>query len=212
MKRSMMESTENSSFVADSVDVEKSLRNTAALLVQLNQLNPNHGQHPKNILPLDDHDELSEAAFAHGPSSPYSFPIRLRLLQPQKQIEVPAAIFLYNLGLAYMLLACSHNGKINEKYGARILNCALKSLSMSHCILMQQVNSCNGTYPELRLKQLCALVLQCLFRVFHLTGQTHQADRVLATLTRLVHEGRESEGILQSLNVETGKHTMAPAA
>jgi hypothetical protein len=258
MKRSMINTTDSHSsnnsdsflFVdtaSYSVDVDKSLRKTAALLVQAHPINATNGHHHLNVFPLDDQDELSNAAFDHGPSSPFSFPIRIRGHQqssskqqlPQQQLEVPVAIILYNLGLANLLLATSpfyccdlaadYGNNENNKYRARILSCALKSLSLSQCILVQQVKSCagcgcnitasktgetkDGIYPELLLKQLSALVLSCQFRVFQWTRQTHQADQVLATLTRLIQEGRASQSLLQRLNVETpGHHTMAPAA
>jgi hypothetical protein len=172
------------------------------------------------VCPVDDSDVPSMRAALNNAglsatttktTTTVFFPIRLGCTEFETNLDFQAGKVMYNFGLAHLLLysssssfsSCPETARPPPRYRARLLEGALRNLSLSHCLLTRDIddnnnNNNNGnttstTTTNTTIDQfqiLCqmlvaTLVLQNLYQVFQYQNELPKAQQVLSSLSVL---------------------------
>jgi hypothetical protein len=202
------------------VQADEALRLATALLNNLSSTT----SCVSSVCPIDDSDVSSmRAALNSGLSrsnnnnttstSPTVFPIRLRCTEFETNLDFQAGKVMYNFGLAHLLLYASQHHAASSpvkrpRFQARVLQGSLKNLSLSHCLLIRNINkTCdnNDQFQILCQMLVASLVLNNLYQVFQYQNELPKAQQVLSSLSILAATVDDSIRFVQ-------KCTISPAA
>lgn len=168
-----------------------------------------------SVCPIDHDWDGMHSAFKLRPTPSCLSPVRFRGnplndSDDQPDMDLISSTIMYNKGLSHFLAASScASAKTRDKH----LKVAATSFTMSHSMLTNQLESCQGlVFSEFWNLQLNSLVLTYLMQVYQDQGSTHHVQCVSNCLTDVLQLVEHYHGNIVSMQFVVGNHGLAPAA